>query len=253
VDLRIADPVTGEERRPAEVGEVWLRAPNVMLGYFNRPIETAAALAPDGWLRTGDGGYVDEDGYLFLTDRIKDMIVSGGENVYPVEVEEALAQHPAVDQVAVIGVGCTKFGDLFDTSYDIGSDYDFILRAMTKNFRVRYIREILIDFQLGGLSSKGLRSAFHQNIECLRARRRHIGARLDQHGDVVCRGRRRARTAWGEPAAPVLAAARWVAQLFYSLGWREPYGGGCAVAAGSPQAARARRLHTPGACRDCLA
>jgi glycosyltransferase len=65
---------------------------------------------------------------------------------------------------------------LFDTSYDIGSDYDFILRAMTRNFRVHYIKEILIDFQLGGLSSKGLRSALHQNIECLRARRRHIGA-----------------------------------------------------------------------------
>src|SRR5258705_12883134 len=64
----------------------------------------------------------------------------------------------------------------FDTSYDIGSDYDFILRAMIRNFRVRYIKEILIDFQLGGMSSKGLRSALHQNIECLRARRRHIGA-----------------------------------------------------------------------------
>src|SRR5258708_7342569 len=65
---------------------------------------------------------------------------------------------------------------LFDTSYDIGSDYDFIVRAMTKNFRVHYIREILIDFQLGGLSSRGLRSAFHQNVDCLRARRRHLGA-----------------------------------------------------------------------------
>ena len=83
---------------------MWLRAPNVTPGYFGRPAETAAALTPDGWLRTGDGGYVDEEGYLFLTDRIKDMIVSGGENVYPVEVEEALAHHPDVLEVAVIGV-----------------------------------------------------------------------------------------------------------------------------------------------------
>jgi glycosyltransferase len=66
----------------------------------------------------------------------------------------------------------------FDTSYDIGSDYDFILRTMIKDFRVYYIKEILVDFQLGGLSSKSLRSALHQNIECLRARRRHIGAPL---------------------------------------------------------------------------
>jgi long-chain acyl-CoA synthetase len=111
VQLRIADPASGAGRAPREVGEVWLRAPNVMAGYFNRPAETAAACTPDGWLRTGDGGYVDEDGYLFLTDRIKDMIVSGGENVYPVEVEEALAQHPDVDEVAVIGVPDARWGE----------------------------------------------------------------------------------------------------------------------------------------------
>ena len=92
-------------------GEVWLRAPNVTPGYFNRPDETAAALTDDGWLKTGDGGYLDDDGYLFLTDRIKDMIVSGGENVYPVEVEEALAQHPDVAEVAVIGVPDERWGE----------------------------------------------------------------------------------------------------------------------------------------------
>ena len=103
--------MTGEPLRPREVGEIWLRAPNVMRGYFNRPDETAAALSRDGWLRTGDGGYVDEDGYLFLTDRIKDMIVSGGENVYPIEVEEALSQHPDVLEVAVIGVPDERWGE----------------------------------------------------------------------------------------------------------------------------------------------
>ena len=111
VELRIVDPADGSDCAPGQVGEVWLRAPNVMAGYFNRPDETAAALSVDGWLRTGDGGYRDGEGYLFLTDRIKDMIVSGGENVYPVEVEEALAQHSAIDQVAVIGVPDERWGE----------------------------------------------------------------------------------------------------------------------------------------------
>jgi long-chain acyl-CoA synthetase len=112
VELRIADPTTGEELASGEIGEVWLRAPNVMAGYYRRPEETAAAITADGWLRTGDGGYVDDEGYLFLTDRIKDMIVSGGENVYPVEVEEVLSQHPDVDEVAVIGMPDERWGEL---------------------------------------------------------------------------------------------------------------------------------------------
>jgi long-chain acyl-CoA synthetase len=111
VELRVVDPVTGADRPAHAVGEVWLRAPNVMAGYFNRPAETAAALTADGWLRTGDGGYRDDDGYLFLTDRVKDMIVSGGENVYPIEVEEVLAQHPDVADVTVIGVPDAKWGE----------------------------------------------------------------------------------------------------------------------------------------------
>jgi long-chain acyl-CoA synthetase len=111
VELRIVDPVSGDPLGPHQVGEVWLRGPNVTPGYFNRAAETAAALTKDGWLRTGDGGYVDQDGYLFLTDRIKDMIVTGGENVYPVEVEEALAQHADVAEVAVIGVPHSHWGE----------------------------------------------------------------------------------------------------------------------------------------------
>ncbi len=111
VGLRIVDQTGGEECAVGEVGEVWLRAPNIMAGYFNRPSDTAVALTEDGWLRTGDGGYVDDEGYLFLTDRIKDMIVSGGENVYPVEVEEVLARHPAVADVSVIGVPDARWGE----------------------------------------------------------------------------------------------------------------------------------------------
>ena len=111
VEMRVVDPASGRERAPGAVGEVWLRAPNVMAGYYQRPAETAAALTPDGWLRTGDGGYRDAEGYLFLTDRIKDMIVSGGENIYPVEVEEVLAQHPGVTDVAVIGIPDDRWGE----------------------------------------------------------------------------------------------------------------------------------------------
>ncbi|HEY6398812.1 MAG TPA: AMP-binding protein, partial [Solirubrobacteraceae bacterium] len=112
VEMRIVDPATGRDCDAEAVGEVWLRAPNVMAGYYNRTNETAGALLPDGWLRTGDGGYRDQDGYLFLTDRIKDMIVSGGENVYPVEVEEVLSQHPSVADVAVIGIPDERWGEV---------------------------------------------------------------------------------------------------------------------------------------------
>jgi acyl-CoA synthetase (AMP-forming)/AMP-acid ligase II len=111
VEMRIVDPASGADCGANQVGEVWLRAPNVMAGYYNRPAETSAAVTADGWLRTGDGGYRDEDGYLFLTDRIKDMIVSGGENIYPIEVEEVIAQHPAVVEVAVIGVPDERWGE----------------------------------------------------------------------------------------------------------------------------------------------
>ena len=111
VEMRIVEPLGSRECAAGDVGEVWLRAPNVMAGYYGRQRETASALTPDGWLRTGDGGYRDEAGYLFLTDRIKDMIVSGGENIYPVEVEEVLAQHPDVVDVAVIGVPDERWGE----------------------------------------------------------------------------------------------------------------------------------------------
>jgi acyl-CoA synthetase (AMP-forming)/AMP-acid ligase II len=82
-----------------------------MKGYWNKPEETARVLTTDGWLKTGDAGFADEDGYLFLTDRVKDMIVSGGENVYPAEVENALSGHPDVADVAVIGVPHDKWGE----------------------------------------------------------------------------------------------------------------------------------------------
>ena len=91
-------------------GEIRARGPNRMLGYWNRPDATESAIV-DGWMHTGDGGYMDESGFIFLTDRIKDMIITGGENVYSVEVENCVTQHPAVAQCAVIGIPDKKWGE----------------------------------------------------------------------------------------------------------------------------------------------
>jgi long-chain acyl-CoA synthetase len=112
MELQIVEPGTDTPLAAGEVGEVRLRGSSVTPGYFANDAETVRALSEDGWLRTGDGGYVDDDGYLFLTDRIKDMIVSGAENVYPAEVEEVLAQHPQVAEVAVFGVADERWGEV---------------------------------------------------------------------------------------------------------------------------------------------
>ena len=111
IELRIVDTESGETLPVGEVGEVWTRSDQNMLGYWNRPEETAAILSDDGWFRTGDAGWLDDEGYLFLHDRIKDMIVSGGENIYPAEVENALLAHPAVADAAVIGVPDDRWGE----------------------------------------------------------------------------------------------------------------------------------------------
>lgn len=100
----------GSRAEIGEVGEVVSRGGHVMAGYWNKPEETAAALR-DGWMHTGDAGRLDEDGYLYVVDRVKDMIISGGENVYSAEVENALARHPAVATCAVIGLPDEKWGE----------------------------------------------------------------------------------------------------------------------------------------------
>ena len=96
--------------RWARWGEIIVRSPGAMLGYWNQPELTAQTLV-DGWIRTGDAGYMDEDGFVFLVDRMKDMIVSGGENVYSAEVENALSAHCSVAECAVIGVPDEKWGE----------------------------------------------------------------------------------------------------------------------------------------------
>jgi fatty-acyl-CoA synthase len=106
---RIVD-AHGEDLPPGEIGEIIYRGENLMAGYWRRPEATAAAMH-GGWLRTGDAGSMDEDGFIFIKDRIKDMIVSGGENIYPAEVEAVLAGHPDVEDVAVIGVPDEEWGE----------------------------------------------------------------------------------------------------------------------------------------------
>lgn len=102
-DAKIIDPGSGEELPQGQVGELAVKGPQVMLGYWNRPEETAATLK-DGWLLTGDMAYMDEQGYFYIVDRKKDMIIAGGYNIYPREVEEVLFEHPAIQEAAVVGV-----------------------------------------------------------------------------------------------------------------------------------------------------
>jgi acyl-CoA synthetase (AMP-forming)/AMP-acid ligase II len=109
VEIRIVDAM-GKEVPTGEVGELICRTPQVMLGYWNLPDATTRSIK-GGWFHTGDAGYVDKDGYIYIYDRVKDMIVSGGENIYPAEVESALFGHPAVADVAVIGVPDPQWGE----------------------------------------------------------------------------------------------------------------------------------------------
>jgi acyl-CoA synthetase (AMP-forming)/AMP-acid ligase II len=108
-EIRILDS-EGRELPPREVGEIAIRAPNVMKGYWAKAAATQASVV-NGYLRTGDAGFFDEEGYLYIHDRVKDMIVSGGENIYPAEVENAIFGHPAVADVAVIGVPDATWGE----------------------------------------------------------------------------------------------------------------------------------------------
>ena len=103
VEVRLVDE-SGENALRGDAGEIWVRGPNVFLGYFEDPTATARALTADGWLRTGDIAVIDDDGFFYLVDRAKDLIIVSGFNVYPAEVEEAIREHSAVAQAAVVGV-----------------------------------------------------------------------------------------------------------------------------------------------------
>ena len=137
-EIRAADRSVLKRGEP---GEIWIRSVTVMAGYANLPDKTSEVLV-DGWYATGDGGYLDIDGYLYLTDRIKDMIVSGGENVYPAEVEEVLRQHPAVADVAVIGLADERWGERVAAAVELKADQQLESDALLK-----FARESLASFK----------------------------------------------------------------------------------------------------------
>lgn len=111
IEVAILDPETGEKMPPGEQGEICCRGYNVMKGYYNNPDATAQAIDPDGWMHSGDLGTMDEDGYLTITGRLKDMILRGGENVYPREIEEFLYRMEGIKDVQVVGVPSRKYGE----------------------------------------------------------------------------------------------------------------------------------------------
>ena len=125
VEMKVVDPQTLQEVPVGTRGEVLIRGGHVMLGYWQNQAATDAVFTPDRWLRTGDGGSFDELGYLYLHDRLKDMIVSGGENVFPAEVESVLTGHPGVAEVAVVGVPSEAWGE---------SPYAIVVRTPGSNF-----------------------------------------------------------------------------------------------------------------------
>jgi long-chain acyl-CoA synthetase len=111
VDVRIVDPASFEDLAAGEVGEIWARSAKITAGYWQAPEATSEVITSDGWFRTGDLAYADDDGYIYLCDRLRDMIITGGENVYPAEVEDVLHSYPAVAEAAVIGVPDDRWGE----------------------------------------------------------------------------------------------------------------------------------------------
>jgi len=109
MDIRVTDP-EGNELPVGETGEIWFRSPSLIRGYWNRPEATAEVLV-DGWLRSGDIGHLDDEGFVYVSDRAKDMVLRGGENIYCAEVEAAIYEHPAVYEAAVYGIPDERFGE----------------------------------------------------------------------------------------------------------------------------------------------
>jgi long-chain acyl-CoA synthetase len=142
VELRVVDP-DGQRVEPGQVGEVLIKGPIVMPGYWGRPDATAETIS-DGWLHTGDLGYVDAEGYLYITDRAKDMIIRGGENVYCVEIENRLVEHPAIAEAAVIGVPHPTLGEEVKAVVRLDGDGEVLTVADVQ----KWVAGALADFKV---------------------------------------------------------------------------------------------------------
>ena len=133
---------------PGEIGELVTRGTHVMIGYYKNPEQTAETINGDGWIKTGDVGYIDADGFLFLVDRTKDLIISGGENIYPSEIENVLYRHAAVQECAVFGIPDEYWGELpaahivLEAGQKAGEDelMEFCIERLARHKRPRMIK-----------------------------------------------------------------------------------------------------------------
>jgi len=148
VDCKIVDPETGKDLKPGQIGEFVARGYNIMKGYYNMPEATAAVIDKDGWLHTGDLAMVDEDGYYKITGRLKDMIIRGGENIYPMEIEEFLYTHPEIKDVQVVGVPDKTYGEAVfaaivlkeGATVDVEGIKDYVRSHMARHKVPKYVK-----------------------------------------------------------------------------------------------------------------
>ncbi|WP_334517205.1 AMP-binding protein [Streptomyces sp. B21-105] len=129
-EVRVVDAATNTPLRPGEPGEIVVRGPNVTAGYWNTLEANRAAFDEEGWFHSGDIGYLDEEGYLYIVDRLKQMIISGGENVYPAEVERVLASMPGVVDVAVVGIPDAQWGETVQAVMSVDDTAAITLEAV---------------------------------------------------------------------------------------------------------------------------
>lgn len=178
-ECRIIDGTTGQEVEVGQVGELAVRGPQVMVGYWNRPEDTAAALTKDGWLLTGDLARMDEEGYFYIVDRKKDVIIAGGFNIYPREVEEVLFEHPAVQEAVVLGVPDAYRGETVRAYVVLKQG-----KAVTRDELVSYCREHLAAYKVPrqvefvadlpkSISGKVLRRVLREEVPAAAANEQH--------------------------------------------------------------------------------